>query len=62
MIKCFECNKKSLIILQCRCGHKFCLKHRCPELHNCTFNYKKIGKEELEKNNPKIQKKKLETI
>ena len=39
-IKCIICNKKHLIINQCKCGGLFCLKHRLPELHNCNYDFK----------------------
>ena len=36
-----NCNKKiKLTDTQCKCGNKYCLKHRIPEDHNCTFDYK----------------------
>lgn len=30
------------------------MNHRMPEDHNCDFDFKSNGKQELEKNNPKI--------
>lgn len=42
--KCsFEgCNKKLKITsIKCRCGMKFCDKHRLPETHSCSFDFKK---------------------
>ena len=39
-----ECNKKiGLLSFQCKCGLSFCVKHKLPELHNCTFNHKSEG-------------------
>mgnify|MGYP006098961945 CR=1 FL=1 len=36
-----ECKKKiKLTDIECKCGFKYCLKHRMPESHNCSFNYK----------------------
>jgi hypothetical protein len=46
----------------CKCSSVFCLKCRSPEDHKCTFDFKKEGKELLEKHNPKIQSEKLEKI
>ena len=58
--RCKECNKKlSLIDYSCRCGNFYCSKHRLPELHNCKFDYKELGKEILDKNNPLVQKEKV---
>jgi predicted nucleic acid binding AN1-type Zn finger protein len=35
-----ECRKKTIYMFDCRCKKNFCIKHRCPEEHECTFNYK----------------------
>jgi predicted nucleic acid binding AN1-type Zn finger protein len=38
-----NCNKRIHIVnLYCKCGYKYCIKHRLPEMHNCVFNYKNI--------------------
>ena len=35
------CNKKlKLTDLPCRCKYIYCIKHRLPETHNCTWNPK----------------------
>lgn len=40
------CKKKlALTDSECRCGSVFCIKHRLPETHECTFNYKDEKKE-----------------
>ena len=37
--KCPMCNKKlCLTDIICKCGKKFCMLHRQPESHNCTFD------------------------
>ena len=33
--------KLKLIDMKCRCSNTYCLKHRLPELHNCSYNFKK---------------------
>ena len=38
---CFQCKKKSVIILECKCEQFYCVKHQLPEKHHCTFKYKK---------------------
>jgi hypothetical protein len=38
----------------CRCGNFTCIKHRYAAEHNCDYDYKKNGKNNLEKNNPII--------
>jgi len=46
------CTKKlGLIPFKCRCTHEFCTKHRMPEEHKCTFDYKTAGQEALKKAN-----------
>jgi len=39
--KCIVCKKKlQLTDHKCRCGIIFCIKHRLPEQHNCTYDFK----------------------
>ena len=45
------CNAKlKLTSLECRCKATFCVKHFSAEKHNCTFDYKKSGRENIIKN------------
>lgn len=45
-----ECRKKlKLTDMECRCGKRFCIKHRLPEDHLCSINYKNINPINLEK-------------
>lgn len=40
--KCYLCKKKSVINITCtKCSNIFCIKHRCPEIHNCQHEHKK---------------------
>ena len=56
--KCFHCNKKlKLIHFTCRCGQKFCINHQLPHNHNCPYDSKKDKKNEIIKNNPKLNTK-----
>lgn len=43
---------------ECKCGFKFCSKHRLPESHVCNFDFKITNKLELE-NNMRCVKEKL---
>ena len=53
--KCMVCNKNiTLIGFQCKCENFFCSKHRYPDTHICTFDYKNYGKKLIEKDNPII--------
>lgn len=40
------CNTKLSFVNthECKCGLKFCIKHRLPESHFCKFNFKSIDK------------------
>ena len=61
--KCYHCNKKlKTLFFTCKCKYTFCLNHQIPELHNCTFDFKKQFKEELKKNNPIIEPSKIKSF
>uniref|UniRef100_A0A8D0FZL7 Zinc finger AN1-type containing 3 n=1 Tax=Sphenodon punctatus TaxID=8508 RepID=A0A8D0FZL7_SPHPU len=48
--RCFQCQKKLELVQQelgsCRCGYVFCMLHRLPEQHDCTFDHMGRGREE----------------
>ena len=49
------CTKKlGIMPFICRCQKEYCAKHRMPETHECTFNYKKLIKILLNKYKTKI--------
>lgn len=53
--KCNVCNVRlGLCAIKCRCGGYYCAKHRYDKEHNCTFDYRSMGAEEIRKNNPKV--------
>ena len=55
-----DCRKKvGIMPIVCRCNAIFCSKHRIPESHNCTFDYKTSGKEILQKQNPNVSFEKI---
>lgn len=58
-IQCFFCKKKLKLYeqIKCNCDHYFCPKHMNRHSHNCTFDVKTQRKNELEKNNPKMEEK-----
>ncbi|XP_043696906.1 zinc finger A20 and AN1 domain-containing stress-associated protein 7-like [Telopea speciosissima] len=61
--KCMSCSKKvGLLGFNCRCGSSFCSKHRYPEMHDCTFNYKVVGQEAIAKANPLVKSEKIERL
>jgi predicted nucleic acid binding AN1-type Zn finger protein len=62
-LRCFVCKKKlPLTAIKCKCNQYFCDKHRYPEEHECTFDFKENSKKKIKENNPKIEFKKLENI
>ena len=62
--RCATCNKKINITntFSCRCNKSFCPKHRHPELHSCTFDYRSEGRKQLEQANPVVMLPKLPKI
>ena len=73
--KCAECkNKVGVFGFKCKCidvsgvHFIFCStcripKHSSDDLgHECTFDYRKLGRDLIEKNNPKLQPIKVERI
>lgn len=61
--RCNICRKKvGLTGFQCRCGGLFCSLHRYSNEHNCTFDYKQLGAQEIRKNNPLVVGEKIKKI
>jgi hypothetical protein len=57
------CNKKlGLTGFDCRCGGQFCPLHRYANEHNCTFDYKEHGQNEIRKNMPVVQAERVRRI
>ncbi|TVU49559.1 hypothetical protein EJB05_00872, partial [Eragrostis curvula] len=53
--RCNICRKRvGLTGFRCRCGDLFCPRHRHSETHNCTFDYKTAGREEIARANPNL--------
>ena len=60
---CKICGKSVGIFgFECRCKNMYCTKHRIPELHECTYNFKQNGKQLLESTLIKVTKNKIENI
>ena len=58
-----ECRKRlKLTDITCRCGYKFCSSHRYSDHHNCSIDYKALGRERLDKENPPVNSVKLTKI
>ncbi|KAE9612453.1 hypothetical protein Lal_00033246 [Lupinus albus] len=61
--RCGSCRKRvGLTGFKCRCGTTFCGAHRYPEKHECGFDFKTVGREEIARANPVIKAAKLERI
>ncbi|KAI9154253.1 hypothetical protein LWI28_023413 [Acer negundo] len=61
--RCLVCRKRvGLTGFKCKCGTTFCGTHRYPEKHGCTFDFKKVGREEIARSNPVVKAQKLEKI
>ena len=53
--RCRICNKKyGLIPFKCKCGGKFCIKHRYTDSHNCEFDHTSPERERLRQSNPVV--------
>merc|ERR1719513_105585 len=53
--RCLSCKKKvGLTGFTCRCGGLFCSIHRYSDKHECSFDYKALGAEEISKSNPVV--------
>lgn len=48
MKKCPTCQKKANNLdIICKCGGQFCMAHRMPEDHGCTFDFKQFDRQRL---------------
>ncbi|WOL16101.1 hypothetical protein Cni_G24883 [Canna indica] len=58
--RCSSCRKKvGLTGFRCRCGYLFCASHRHSDTHDCSFDYKAAGREQIAKANPLIRAAKI---
>jgi hypothetical protein len=57
-------NQKYFLIpgFDCRCGGQYCSLHRYVNEHNCTFDYKELGQNEIRKNMPVVQAERIRRI
>lgn len=61
--RCAVCRKKvGLTGFQCRCGGLFCAIHRYSDKHDCSFNYREMGAQEIRRNNPVVVGEKIQKI
>jgi hypothetical protein len=58
--RCNVCRKRvGLTGFRCRCEKLFCPRHRHSETHDCSFDYKTTGREEIARANPVIRAAKI---
>ncbi|ONK72430.1 uncharacterized protein A4U43_C04F19350 [Asparagus officinalis] len=58
--RCSNCQKKvGLTGFRCRCGRLFCGQHRYSDVHDCSFDYKALAREQISKENPVIRPAKI---
>jgi len=61
--RCLTCKKKlGLTGFTCRCGGLFCSIHRYSDKHQCGFDYKALGAEEISRSNPVVVAQKVAKI
>ena len=61
--RCPVCNKKmGLMPFECKCGKSFCILHKDPEAHNCTYDFKGKSKERLQGQLVKVEAEKVVAI
>lgn len=57
------CNVRfGILPFECKCGLKFCGKHRHSYEHNCTYDYKKENIDVLKKNLVEVKSDKIKKI
>lgn len=61
--RCAICRKKvGLTGFECRCGGLFCSVHRYSDKHDCKFDYREMGAQEIRRNNPVVVGEKVQKI
>jgi AN1-type zinc finger protein 5/6 len=63
-LKCPVCGLNANYLgITCRCGQVYCMKHRQPEDHHCSFDYKNYDRTRLMKQMTQFQQPKvIETV
>lgn len=61
--RCVECRKKvGLTGFVCHCGKMLCSLHRYSDMHDCSYDWREKGQEEIRRNNPVIKGEKVQKI
>lgn len=61
---CDKCGKKFGITggYSCRCGGTFCAFHRYSDRHDCNFDYREMGADQIRRDNPLVVPEKLRKV
>lgn len=61
---CDKCGKKFGITggYSCRCGGTFCAFHRYSDRHDCNFDYREMGADQIRRDNPIVVPEKLRKV
>lgn len=51
-----------IVGFECRCGGLFCSVHRYSDKHDCKFDYRGMGAQEIRRNNPVVVGEKVQKI
>ncbi|XP_046683547.1 AN1-type zinc finger protein 6-like [Homalodisca vitripennis] len=58
--RCAVCRKRvGLTGIECRCGGLYCGIHRYSDKHDCSFDYRELGAQEIRRNNPRVVSEKI---
>ncbi|XVF79602.1 hypothetical protein PTKIN_Ptkin15bG0002400 [Pterospermum kingtungense] len=58
--RCSGCKKRvGLTGFRCRCGELFCWEHRYSDRHDCSYDYKTVGREAIARENPVVKAAKI---
>ncbi|TVU05238.1 hypothetical protein EJB05_48396, partial [Eragrostis curvula] len=58
--RCHSCRKRvGLTGFRCRCGELFCGSHRYSDRHECSFDYKSVGRDAIARENPVVRAAKI---
>ncbi|PAA81427.1 hypothetical protein BOX15_Mlig032873g1 [Macrostomum lignano] len=62
--RCQACRRRTgpSSSFECRCGRIYCARHRYPESHSCSFDFKEQGRQLLRESNPRVLAPKLQRI
>ncbi|KAK6120794.1 hypothetical protein DH2020_023487 [Rehmannia glutinosa] len=61
--RCSGCRRKvGLTGFRCRCGELFCADHRYSDRHDCSYDYKTVGREAIMRENPVVKAAKIVKI